>query len=47
LKEEKGFSWSEVASYLYRYHGFDVTKPYLQQQYNKLKKEAADAELPK
>jgi len=48
LKEQKDFSWSEVASYLYRYHGFDVTKPYLQQQYNKIKgMETADAELQK
>lgn len=44
LKEQKDFSWSEVASYLFRYHNFDVTKAYLQQQYNLLKKEAADVE---
>ena len=44
LKEEKEFSWSDVASYLYRYHNFDCTKAYLQQQYNLLKKEAADVE---
>ncbi len=44
LKEQKGFSWSEVASYLYRYHNFDVTKAYLQQQYLKLRKEAGDVE---
>ncbi len=48
LKEQKDFSWSEVASYLYRYHNFDATKAYLQQQYNKLKKEADSVEkLPK
>lgn len=44
LREEKGFSWSDIAAYLQQYHAFIVTRAYIQQNYDAIRKEQKEAD---